>query len=120
ELTARGEDRVADRLGLEPARRESPEPAVLTIGLESARVGPARLPVGGRPHDQPMDWLELKTTADVLAREPVEERGVRRGTAVEAEVARRGHQPSTEVIVPDAVDHHPCRQRVEGIAEPAG
>ncbi len=44
---------------------------------------------------------------------------MRRGCAVEAEVAGRRDDPPAEVVVPDPVDHHPRRQRIGRIGDPA-
>ncbi len=39
--------------------------------------------------------------------------------AVEPEVAGRGDDPPAEVVLPDPVDHHPRRQRVGRVGDPA-
>ena len=50
----------------------------------------------------------------------VEQLGMRRQPAVEAEIAGRLHQPLAKVVVPDAIDHHPGRERIRRAADPAG
>ena len=66
-----------------------------------------------------MERLEPPAVRDVPAGQPVEQLGMRRRAAVEAEVAGRGDDPLAEVVVPDPVDHHPRRQRIGRVADPA-
>ena len=37
-----------------------------------------------------------------------------------AEVVHRAHQTFAEVVLPDAIDHHPGRQRIPGVDQPVG
>ena len=56
---------------------------------ESARlVAARRLPVRAAEHDQPVQRLELPAAGDELAREPIEQCGVRRVVAEQAEIVR--------------------------------
>ena len=50
----------------------------------------------------------------------IEQFGMRRRLAADAEVVGRLHQPAAEVILPDAIDHHAGRQRIVGAREPLG
>ncbi len=45
---------------------------------------------------------------------------MRRPIAVKAEIARRGHQPGAEVIVPQPIHRHPPDQRIGRVGQPAG
>ena len=59
-----------------------------------------------------MDRLEAPALGDQLGGEPVEQLGVRRPAAVEAEVARRLDQARAEVGLPEPVDDHAGEQRI--------
>jgi len=37
-----------------------------------------------------------------------------------AEIVAGGHQSSAKVVLPDAIDHDPRRQRMFGASDPAG
>ena len=74
----------------------------------SAALG--RLAIRRRGHDQPVQRLEPPAARHELARQPVEQLGMRRRLAQPAEVARCGHEPLAEMILPDPVDDHPRAQ----------
>ena len=57
-----------------------------------------------------MHRLEAEASRDDLAGEPVEQFGVRRLPAVEAEVARRLDEPGAEVCLPKTVHHHRAKR----------
>ena len=58
--------------------------------------------------------------SDELGRQPVEQLGVRRRLALEAEVLGGLHQPDAEMLLPEPVDGHAGGQRVLGRRQPAG
>ena len=81
------------------------------------------LPVGGAGDDQPVQLLERAGVHEFaavaeLGGEPVEQLRVRRQRAHPAEVVRRLDDPPAEVVVPDAVDDRPPRQRVPLVDDP--
>ena len=117
-MAAAGEDRVADRFGFEPAQGHAPEQSVLPVDGLARGVEPARLAIGRRQQDQPMQRLEPPAVRDIPRGQPVEQLRVRGRAAVEAEIAGRGDDPLAEVVVPEAVDHDPRRQGVRRIANP--
>ncbi len=47
----------------------------------------------------------------------IEQIGMRRRRAAHAEVAGRFHQTRSEVVMPDAIDHHPRGERILGIGD---
>ena len=56
--------------------------------------------------------------ANEFVGEPVEESRVRGALTLRVEITRRRHDASTEEVVPEAIHHDPCRERVLGIHEP--
>ena len=50
----------------------------------------------------------------------IEQLGMRRPFAEQTEVARRADQASSEMMLPDAVDHDACGQRIGGIGDRSG
>jgi hypothetical protein len=67
-----------------------------------------------------MHRFHAPAARDELGGQPVEQFGVRRRFAHLAEVARRAHDALAEVMLPDAVHHHPRREGVIGRDEPLG
>ena len=66
-----------------------------------------------------MHRLDVPAGADELGRQPVEQLGVRRRLALDAEVLGRLDQARAEMVLPDPVDGHAGRQRVVGTSQPA-
>ena len=67
--------------------------------------------------DQP---LHRPAFLDERGGQVVEQLGVRRQFADVAEVVDRADQAGAEQMMPDAVDHHPRRQRIVGAGDPLG
>ena len=59
-----------------------------------------------------MQVLGAAAGAQELGRQPVEQLGMRRRRALDAEVARRRHQAAAEMVLPDAIDPDARRQRI--------
>ena len=57
---------------------------------------------------------------DQLARQPIEQLGMRRPAAAEAKVAGRADQPLTKMMMPDAIDHHSRSERIVRAGDPSG
>ena len=76
-------------------------------------------PVGPRRDDQPVQVLQAPAGLHELDGQPVEQFGMGRGLAVEAEVEDRLDQRRAEVPHPDVIDRDPGRQRVVRIGDPA-
>ena len=55
-----------------------------------------------------------------LRSQPVEQLGVRWGIALEAKVVWGANETLPEVMLPNAVDQHPGRERVFRVGDPAG
>src|SRR6185436_6798032 len=91
------------------------------LGAEAAGVLAARrLAVGGAGDDETVEFLERPAVADEFAGQPVEQRGVSRARASEAEVVRRGDKALSEVALPDAVHEHADGEGVRGGGNPVG
>ena len=112
ELPARGEHRVADRLGIEPARACAPEQAVVGIGLEVRRVARAAELVGAAEHDRADELLHRPAVAHELHGERVEQFGMARLLAGRAEIIRRAHEALAEEMQPDAIHQHARGERI--------
>ncbi len=116
--TAGGEEHgIAERLGFEPA-------AVLPAEKEIVRIAaPVRRSVGlliGRGvDDEPVHGLDRPAGPDEFRGQPVEQLGMRGRGAEPAEVVRRPYQPLAEMVLPDAVHHHPRGQRILRAGQPA-
>ena len=91
----------------------------MAVGRLLARAGRG-LPVGAGGHDQPVHGLDAPSSLDELGGQPVQQFGMGRGGPQLAEVAGRGHQAPAEVMLPDAVHHHPGRQGMIGLSQPPG
>ena len=91
------------------------------------------LPIGRAGHDEPVHALEGPGGTPVAhapgspgrwAREfdcqPVEQFRVGWSVAGDAEVTRRGDDSRAEMLLPQAIHHHPGRQRILGIGDPFG
>src|ERR1041384_1361256 len=62
-----------------------------------------------------MKRFQAPAVPDELAREPVKQFGMRRGRAGRAEIARRGHQAASEVMLPKAVDDDAREQAARAV-----
>ena len=121
EVAAQRQDRVAQAFGVEPAAVEVGEPDVLRVLRLGATAVHARHLVRPRQQDPPVQGLDRPAVGDEPAGQPVEQLGVRRGLAPRAEVAGRGDDAPAEVVLPDAIDQHPGRQRVRlRVGQPGG
>ena len=120
ELARGGEHGVAHLLGIEAARRETPEEMIRGIDKRGGRGRRhARgLAVGGGEDDLAVELLEAPALRDEAPREPVEQFGVRGLVAELAEIVGRASDPAAEVILPDAVDDGAGGERVVGLGDP--
>ena len=59
-----------------------------------------------------MDVLEAPATVDQLSRQPVENVWVRGLLSRKTKIVRRTHQALAHIVLPDAIDDHPRRQRI--------
>src|SRR5262249_14826777 len=88
---------------------------VLRIDSDALRAFGAILLVGSRQKDEPMQALDGPATVHKGAGQVIEQLGVRRRLAAEAEIARRAHQAGTEMVKPDPVYEDPRRQGIAAI-----
>src|SRR5207245_800761 len=101
----------------EPARIDTPEPAVFRIaaaGQFGSRAA-GRLPIGRRGDEESMQRLEAPAAADELVSQPVEQFGMAGGITEPAQVAGRGDEAAAKMLLPDAVDDHPRREGMIGL-----
>ena len=67
-----------------------------------------------------MDALETPTPGDEFASQVIEQLGVSRRRGGDTKVAGCADEPPSEMVLPDSVDDHACRQRVVGRGDPIG
>ena len=67
-----------------------------------------------------MHRLDRPAAGHEAVGEVIEQLRVRRRPPLLAEVIGSTHQSLSEMVLPDAVDHHACRQRVLRTAQPLG
>jgi len=101
-------------LRIEPLPVHLPQQPVFRVQGAALRPVVALLLVRGREHDRAVHFLDRPAAADEDRRQVIEQFGMRRRVAAEAEIARRADQTRAEMMQPDAVDHHPGRQRIDG------
>ena len=121
DLAGDGEHGVADLLGIEAARGDVPEQAVLGIGELRLRGDGIRrgLHVGRAGDDEAVELLETPSIFHEPLREPVEQLGVRGLLAERAEVARIHREAVAEVELPHAVHDDARGERILRLGEPA-
>ena len=101
-----GQERVAHRLEIEPLAIEPPQQAVFGVAREPGGPRLAPLLIGAREHDPPVQCLDRPAGGDEFAGQIVEQLGMGRRVAAQAEVAGRADQSLAEMPQPDAVDEH--------------
>src|SRR5882724_13234462 len=67
-----------------------------------------------------MHGFDAPALRDEFTGEPIEKFGMRRPRAPRAEIARRGHETPTEMMLPDAVDQDAGGERVGRTGQPVG
>ena len=72
----------------------------------------ARLPIGAREQNFPVQRLQAPTRSDEPAREIIEQLRVRRPPTQKAKIARCIHNSRAEVVLPYTVCQHPRRERM--------
>ena len=120
ELSRSGEGRVANFLGVEPARAVPPEEAVgwidrrvcdRLVGSELIRM---------RQNDRAHQLLDRPALADESARQVIQQFRVRRAISGDAKVIDALDQTLAEQMFPDPVHHDARRERIVRTAEPLG
>ena len=99
------------------------QPDVVRVGLRLRRAPARRVAgqlIGPREHDPPVHGLDRPAVGDEPAGQAVEQLGMR-GRLAAACRSRWAcaTRPAAEMVLPDAVDHHPGRQRVLRVGQPA-
>ena len=117
---ADGQAEVANHLGLDPESVLPRQQGVARVAIGQVGPVPRRLTVSRGGDDQPDQALPAPAGRHELRRQPVEQLGVRRRFALEAEVLRRGDQAPAEELLPDRIDGHAGGERVGRVDEPAG
>ena len=111
---------VANRFGLEPAHVDSPAEAVFRVDPRGGGIMGAGHLVRARSQDEPVHGLDRPAAIHEPPGQPIKQRGVQRPLAHPAEVVRCAHQAPAEVPAPEPIDHHPGRQGMANVRQPAG
>ena len=125
ELAGDGEDRIADRFGVESAERSVGKELVERIDLRGFGGWQRHTPEGPAHDHLPQDALDRPAFIDEPAGKPVEQLGVRGRGAKATKVVGCGDDPTPEEMVPEPVDHDageeipPRPDRLLGQLEPA-
>src|SRR6185369_11933015 len=100
--------------------------AVMRVDVVCGGVEGSALAVRGREDDEAVNVFEGPCTpcgpslSNEFRCEPVEQFGVRRPSAVEAEVVGCVDEAHAEVVMPEAVDYNARGERVVSIGNPVG
>src|SRR5262245_10130135 len=73
-----------------------------------------------RHHDQLVQTLQRLAVIPEFDCQPIEQLGMRRQLAHAAEVVWRLNDPAAEMILPNAIDDTPPRERIAAIGQPFG
>jgi hypothetical protein len=103
---------IAQHLGIHAEARAMREEQILRIFQKLLGRGLRALPVGGGHHHQLVHVLDVPAALTELDRKPVEQFGMRRPLAHDAEVFRRLNEPGSEHFVPHAVHGDARGQRI--------
>ena len=118
QLSADGQDGVADFLGFQSPAIHSPQKLVVSINRFCIGVALRSLTIRGTGDDQTMQILERLTILQEVARQPVEQFRMAGLLAHAAEVVRRIHNRATEVILPDSIHDRTPGQRMIVLSDP--
>ena len=125
ELAAGDERRIADLLGVEPARVAAPQEPGLRIAGRSERewraLGGMRCPAeGAAGEDQPLDPPHRVAPLDEIGGQPIEELRMARRRTEKAEVVGLGGEPLPEMPLPEPVGEDARREGIGRRRDPAG
>src|SRR5262249_60515111 len=109
---AHREGRVANLFARQPLAPETPEQLVVRINLGRLDIERRRLLIDVREHNQTAQLLDAPALLDKSGRKPIQQFTVSFAVAHLAEIARRADDAASEVVMPDAVDHHASGQWV--------
>ena len=112
------QQRIVNRLGIEPPPVHAPQQLVARIDTFGSSPPATRLPIGGTRNDQPVQFLKRLALVSKTERKPVEELRMRRLGSHFSEVVERRNDAATKVIVPNPVDDRTPDQRVLPIGQP--
>ena len=120
QLAADAQHTIANGLGLQSARWETPEQARLGIHAQCLFAWMARLPIDARGDDEPVQFFQRPALPDELQRQPVEQLGVRGRSTHFAKVRRRVHETVAKMVLPYSIDQHARGQRMAWLREVLG
>ena len=119
ERPAGGEGLVPDHLGVHAEARAAAEQAVITVLLDFDRRLDGGLAIGRRGECLAVEGFDVPAGSTEFNREPVEQFGVRRQRAHDAEVFRGLDEPLAEEFLPHPVDGDTRGERVLLADQPA-
>ena len=107
-----GQKGVPPRLHVHSPGVHAPEQLVVAVDGKGPSIEPAAHLIGGRSHDQTVQRLERPTRLHEAGSQPVQHLLMGRFPAQRSKVPGRPDQRLAEMMHPDPIDHHPCRQGV--------
>ena len=114
------EQRITQRLEIESAAVRSPQETILGIGGYAFRSRFARLAIGSGKNNAADEMFCRPTVVHEVTRQCIEQFGVSRRRAADAEVARCIDQTFTKEMVPDAIHPHASGERVFAVGDVVG
>ena len=118
EASRHGQNGIPDGLSLQSPHRKVMEKSVPGIEFQGQSIPPARHAVSAAQQDQALDGLDRPAFLHETVGQKIQQLGVAGPIARLAEVVYRRHDPFPKVVLPDAIDHHPGRQRIPGVDDP--
>src|SRR6185436_1807613 len=109
---ARRQRNVTNGLGGKAETSPSRNELVIGIDPKLLRADCRTLTIRRRRHDQTVHRLHTPVAVHELDSKPMQQFGMRRLFALRTEVLARFDQAASEILLPDAVDSNPCRQRI--------
>src|SRR5439155_13194647 len=97
---------VPDRFGIEPSSREVREQAILRIHLQRLRSAYALHFISARQHHEPVQMFDAPPVRDKLARQPVEQLGMRWWLALSPEIIWRPDNSLAKMPRPNSIHNH--------------
>ena len=120
QLTTDCQHGVTNGLGIQPAARIAPVPAIVRVLPQIVLLVDTIQLVGPRLHDQPVKVFYGPARINKFCCDPVKQLGVGRRISPGSKITWRVDNSFPEVPLPDAVDEHACCQRVGIPGQPLG
>ena len=108
---------VSKRLGIQAAGRVVMQQLIPRVDSNCLFVGKTRLPKRSAQNNAANKPFDGPAVAGEAGCHKVEQLRMRRLFSHTAKIVRRGHDASTEHVMPDTIDHNTRRQRITGTGD---